>query len=293
MKRFKYVWALLLAATVLHGETLKVGTTLPPYGWLVEQIGGEQVEVEVLLADGKDPHDFLPTPKQMMAFGRKSLVFMGKMPFEEKLTGMLKDSKSVTMTVFDEHLELLKVEQKSACTACAHGHQHHHTAGEMVVDRHIWLGLTNLATMGELVRDALVKAQPSQRATFEKAHVAFNKRLTEVKKAAESKAKTLKRRTFYVFHPAFGYYAHDLNLTQSAVEVNGREPSPKQLFDIIKSARKDRARVVVIQRQFERGAAEKVAKAIGAEVLEVDPLAPDVLSTIEALTAVIAKNEGQ
>jgi zinc transport system substrate-binding protein len=93
---------------------------------------------------------------------------------------------------------------------------------------------------------------------------------------------------FYVFHPSFGYFAHDYDLRQRAVEIEGKSPSPKQLQHLIAAARKDGARVVFSQPQFDPKSAEVVARAIGGRVVPLDPLAYDAAENLEMMAASIA-----
>ena len=58
---------------------------IPPLAYLVEQIGGEHVKVDVLVQPGQDPHTFEPTPQQVVALGRAAVFFKIDMPFEAVL----------------------------------------------------------------------------------------------------------------------------------------------------------------------------------------------------------------
>jgi zinc transport system substrate-binding protein len=91
----------------------------------------------------------------------------------------------------------------------------------------------------------------------------------------------LNRRSFIVFHPSYGYLANDYNLTQYSIEVNGKEPKPKDLAKLIQVGRKNDVKTVFVQPQFSKRAAETIAKELGAVVIETDPLAADFLANIQ------------
>jgi zinc transport system substrate-binding protein len=78
---------------------------------------------------------------------------------------------------------------------------------------------------------------------------------------------------FIVFHPAWGYFAHAYGLKQVPIEIEGKEPKPAQLKELIEHARKHQIKVVFVQPQFSSKSAEQVAKEIGGQVAFVDPLA--------------------
>jgi len=97
-----------------------------------------------------------------------------------------------------------------------------------------------------------------------------------------------KGKTFYVYHGAFAYFADAYGLEQKAIEVSGRNPTPKQLASIAKQAKEDRVDIIFVQPQFDQSSAESLAETIGGTVKELDPLEKDVLANLRAIGDVIA-----
>ncbi len=64
-------------------DKLTVVTTVPPMGWLVEQVGGEHVDVVVLVEPGQDPHTYEPTPGEMRSMGDADAYVTVDLEFEE------------------------------------------------------------------------------------------------------------------------------------------------------------------------------------------------------------------
>ena len=93
---------------------------------------------------------------------------------------------------------------------------------------------------------------------------------------------------FYVFHPAFGYFGHTYGIDQVAIELNGNSPTPKELSAFIAAANEKNVKVLFTQPQFDPRAAEIVAKTLGAKVVALDPLAPDVLANLKRIADAIA-----
>ena len=94
--------------------------------------------------------------------------------------------------------------------------------------------------------------------------------------------------TFFVYHPAFGYFADAYGLYQEPVETGGQSPTPKALTAFIENAKKEGAKVIFVQPQFDQRNAETVAKAIGGKVVPLDPLAEDVLGNLKTIADSIA-----
>jgi zinc transport system substrate-binding protein len=84
-----------------------------------------------------------------------------------------------------------------------------------------------------------------------------------------------------VYHPAFGYFADAYGLKQVPVEVEGKEPSARQLAAFIERAKAAGAKVIFVQPQFSTKSAEAVARSIGGAVVPMDPLATDYLANLE------------
>jgi zinc transport system substrate-binding protein len=68
-----------------------------------------------------------------------------------------------------------------------------------------------------------------------------------------------------------------------AVEIEGKEPSAKQLADLIKRAKREKVRVIFVQPQYAKKDAETIAKAIGGVVVPINPLPRDYLTSLEEM----------
>ena len=93
-----------------------------------------------------------------------------------------------------------------------------------------------------------------------------------------------------VFHPAFGHFADAYGLVQIAIEIEGREPSSKQLEKVIKQSAKLNINTIFVEPQFDRKNAEVVADSINAKVISLDPLRKNVLENLELIANAIEKS---
>jgi zinc transport system substrate-binding protein len=83
-----------------------------------------------------------------------------------------------------------------------------------------------------------------------------------------------------VFHPAWGYFAHAYGLKQVPIEIEGKDPKPAQLKELIQHARENGIKVVFVQPQFSTKSAELVAREIGGQVAFANPLAEDWMANL-------------
>ena len=83
-----------------------------------------------------------------------------------------------------------------------------------------------------------------------------------------------------VFHPAWGYFAHAYGIKQVPIEIEGKEPKPAQLKELIEHARENSIKLVFLQPQFSSQSADVVAREIGGQVAFADPLAEDWMGNL-------------
>ena len=64
------------------GGKVRVAVSIAPQGWLVEQIGGERVEVVTLIGPAESPATYQPSDAQVSALMRAAVYFRIGVPFE-------------------------------------------------------------------------------------------------------------------------------------------------------------------------------------------------------------------
>ena len=100
----------------------------------------------------------------------------------------------------------------------------------------------------------------------------------------------IKNRNFIVYHPSWAYFAKRYNLNQIAIETEGKEPKPAQLANLIKEAKEENAKVIFVAPQFSKKAAKLIADEVGANVVEIDPLAKDWIKNMKNTADAFKRN---
>ena len=85
---------------------------------------------------------------------------------------------------------------------------------------------------------------------------------------------------FMVFHPSWGYFARTYGLQQVAAEIEGKDPKPAQLKELIEHAKAESINIIFVQPQFSTKSAQSVAREIGGHLVVADPLAADWLANL-------------
>jgi zinc transport system substrate-binding protein len=262
-----------LKASGPETDNIKVFVSIIPQVYFVERIGGEHVDVEVLVGPGQSPATYEPTPKQMSKLGKSNIYFRIGVPFEKALIPKI-SSAFDDMHIVDTRagVELRYFRQSKA---------------GQVPDPHIWLDPKRVKVQAETIRAELSRIDPDHAGVFQRNCEAFQADLDRIDSTIAQILKPLQGSRIYVFHPAFGYFAQSYGLEQVAVEVEGKEPSARQLSSLINKARAENVKIIFVQPQYSKRNAHAIAQAIGGAVVPIDPLPRDYLSELENMASVI------
>ena len=293
MKRKIGAWwvGIVLGGLVLGSAAqaaVEVFVSIAPQRWLVEQVGGERVQVKVLVAAGQDPHTFEPLPRQVEALSSAAIWYVLGLEFEERLQEKVR-AVAPGLQVVDMGSRVTKLEMHHG--GHEHDQEHHegeHDEGEDAADPHIWLSPPNLVLMAGVVFETLAAHDPAGNEYYANRLQKLTSELTALHEDLQMQLAAARGASFFVYHPTFGYFAEAYGLTQEAVEVGGKSPSPRQLAALINNARQHGVKVIFVQPQFDPKAASAVASAIGGSVVPLDALAFDVPANMRVMAAKIA-----
>lgn len=170
-----------------------------------------------------------------------------------------------------------------------HHMDEHHDHDHSGLDPHIWTSVKNAKVMVENTYSELVKIDPENKQYYLDNKNAYLKELDGLDSKLEATFSGLESKKFMVFHPAWGYLARDYGLTQVPVEQEGKEPSAKELAELIDEAREEDIHVVFASPQFNKDTAGSIAKEIGGTVVLINPLEEDYLSNMKKVSEEIKK----
>ena len=266
-----------------------VFVSVMPQKQLVEAVGGDKVTVTALVSTGKDPHTFEPTPSQVAGLARANVLFAIGMPFEKGLLARVAAGNPALRIVDNKAGIKLRLSDAVLELPGEAGHDHEHRAGEP--DPHVWTSPPLMKQMAAQIRDTLAALEPASKAEFERNYQRLAAELDQLDQSIRTTLQAGQVKRFMVFHPAWGYFADTYGLQQIPIEYEGKEPGAKTVSRIIQLARQNRIPAIFVQPQFSRRAAENIAHAVGARVLTMDDLAPDMIANLKRVTADLASNQ--
>jgi zinc transport system substrate-binding protein len=249
-----------------------VGVGLLPYRWLVEQIGGDRVDVVTLVKPGDSAELYQPTDAEVSRLMQAAVYFRTGMPFERgPWLDALQANPRIKLVDLRAGIELRHMESH------AHGEAADRDA-HAADDPHVWLSPRLLKTQAHTVAETLQSLDPDHAKDYQRNLTTLERRLDDADRSIRKKLQPLAGKAMFVFHPAWGYFADWYGLRQVAIQIEGKEPTDQELTELQRQARQEGVKVIFVQPQFAAGAAEAVARAIGARVEPLDDLAPDVLA---------------
>jgi zinc transport system substrate-binding protein len=232
-----------------------------PVAYLVRRIGGPFVQVETLVQPSQDPHTFVPTPRQAIQLGKARLFFRVGMPFEDRLIEQVVAGPS----------QIIVVDTAAGIVRRASSDE-----DEGPNDPHVWLSPPLLKIMSANIAAALCRADPAHEHTYQDNLKPLAEDLDALDRRIAGSLAPYRGQTFYVFHPAFGYFADRYGMKQESVEVEGKPPTPRQVFRLVQKARDEHVQIIFVQPQFNRQIAASIAEAIGGKVMTMDDMAADI-----------------
>lgn len=260
---------------------LRVAAGLPPIAGLTAAIGGDRVDVISVLPQGKTPHDFTPGTGTIRQTSGAKVFFTTGMPFENKISDFMQNRAEVCDVTTG-------IERIAFHDGGDHDHRHHDGCTKDDHDPHVWLAPANAIAIAENILQTLCKTDPQGAEYYRQNFEILRTKLQKLDQKISVQLAPYAGRTFFVYHPAFGYFAHAYKLNQRAIELNGREATTTQLVQIRREAEAAGVKTVFIQEQFNPGSAEALARNIGGKAVALDPLAQDLSGNLEKIADAIA-----
>jgi len=290
----KVLLSIIMGLTSFAYANVNAVVSILPQQTFLKKIGGDKVNIALMVKPGSSPHSYEPKPSQMKSISQADIYFTIGVEFEhnwlDKFThqnkNMIISNMGENIVKFDmeehshhDHEEELhdKHEEKGHDDHAKENHEKHHDDDhdEDSKDPHIWTTPANVKTIAYNIFNELSLIDKTNKDYYRKNLETFIKEIDQTdKKIKELLKETAKNSKFMVFHPAWGYFAHEYGLTQLAIESGGKNPKPKQIAFLIEEAKEENVKAVFTAPEFSTNTANQIAQEVGVPVIKVSPLNP-------------------
>ena len=288
MRRFLLgLLALVLAASLTacgqpplpEDGKMQVVCTLFPYYDFARQIGGDDVDVTLVVPAGRETHSFEPTPMDVIRISQADVFIYNGGESEQWVADILdaagEDIPCVLSMMDAAELHEEELVEGMQGGASAHGHHDHDEdeddGEEIEYDEHIWTSPVTAMALCRAITDGLCQADPDHADSF-------RARLTDYLAALEALDGTFREivaeggRNLLVFGDRFPllYFCREYGLDYRAAFhgcSGDTEPSLATLKYLIDKVRAEQIPVVYTIELSSQKVAAAIAETTGARIL--------------------------
>ncbi len=266
------------SATVGEGDRPRVVATTTQVGSIARELGGDAIDLTVLLGPGVEAHDFELSAEQAAALEGADLVLISGAGLEDWLDDTIEGTGNADrVRDLSEGIELRTPSEEDPAHADDDEEEHHDE-----VDPHYWLSGPNALVMVENARDALVELAPASGEAIDDRAAELIARI----EAADAEVRRLigeippDGRRIVTDHDALGYFVDEygLELVGSvfpSLDVSS-EPSAREVEALIAEIRASGTRAIFTESSVNPRLARAIAEESGARLVE-EPIYTDSL----------------
>ncbi len=248
----------------------KVVVTTTLAGDVVRQVGGDAIDLQVLLPVGADPHNFAPTPQEVAAVAEADVIFTVGLGLEAFMERLLANAGSRAQVVaLSEGVTTLASPEES------HDETESDEHGDEEVDPHVWFDPNNVTAWVDSAEAALREIDPAQAATYQANAAAYRAALQELDQWIVEQVATIaeSNRQLVTDHLIFGYFAQRYGFEQVGAVIPGystlAEPSAQELAALEDAIRQAGVKAILLGNTVNPALAERVASDTGTRLVPV------------------------
>lgn len=226
-----------------------------------KKIGGDKIDLTNLVPAGTEPHDWEPTPSAIASLEKADVFIYNGAGMEGWVNKVLQtiNNKDLITVEASKGIQLIENTEK---------------AEELAYDPHVWLDPMKAKKQMEMIKDALIKADPSNRANYESNFSENAKKFDDLDKEYKNAVSKFVKKDIVVAHKAFGYLCNAYGLNQVAIEGLSAEsePTPARMAEIAKFAKENGVKYIFFEELVSPKVAQTIANEVGAQAAMLNPL---------------------
>lgn len=261
----------------------EVAVSISPQRFFAEKLLGDIANVRVLVPPGANPESFDPTPNTLLSLSScKVFFYMGSLLMEETLVSAINENgiKSVDLSGY---IPKEVVEAYGSDHICSHPGHVHSSMG----DPHYWSSILGGRAIAKGMFETFQTIFPKYKDLLEKNYDQLIREIDLLEKEIKILKSNSSTRSFVIFHPSLSFFSGEWELSQIAVEHEGKEPTPRHIEKLLKEAKNQNAGIVLLQKEFSSSSVEAIAKSLSLPTHTINPLSEEwdkeLLATAKAI----------
>jgi len=243
---------------------LQATSSFYPLYEFAQQVGQDKVNVQLLVPEGVEPHDWEPTIQDVRQMQKSDLIIVNGFGFENWVESL--EEMNYQGIVVDTSDGIIKNEneifKESSKYALESG------------DPHIWLNPVLAKTQVQSIADAFSKSDIQNQKFFQKNAQSYIDDLEKLDSKIRNDLSNCNR-DFIAFHDAFSYFAYEYGLNQHTIIASNdphAEPTAKTLENVINIARELQIEIIFTEDTIDPRVSNVIANEIGGKILVLSPL---------------------
>ncbi len=252
------------AAPAASDGKINVVATTSIIGDVVQQIGGDDIHLTVLIPAGSDPHSFEPSPQQIAALSDADIVFVNGFDLEQTLLPILESSVSNDKIVaVSDGIEPLVFNIQDE----------HADAGGQRYDPHTWMDPNNVIIWTQNIEDALSRVDPDHEDAYHQRAEDYREQLQALDEWIQAQITPLLPLKVVTDHKVFGYFARRYGIEQVGAIIPAyssmAQPSAQELAQLEDAIRKLGVKAVLVGNTVNPQLAKQVAEDTGVKLIPI------------------------
>jgi ABC-type Zn uptake system ZnuABC Zn-binding protein ZnuA len=247
---------------------LQVVATTSIVGDVVSQVGGDKIELQVLIPIGGDPHSFEPSPRDITAIAQADVVFASGAGLEVFLSKLIENAGGKANIVeLSEGLELLVLDAPH--TEDEKLDQHDHFEG----DPHVWLDPHNVVVWVDAISTTLSSLDPASAEVYRVNAQIYKDDLSELDSWIKSQVSQIpiEDRLLVTDHTALGYFAARYGFEQIGVIFPGYStlvaPSAQELANLEDAIQEYNVKAIFVSSTVNPSLAQQITEDTGTQLV--------------------------
>lgn len=240
---------------------IKVVASFNAVTQFVKAVGKDKVDVQTMIPNGTEPHDFEPKPKDLANVSKAQIFVYNGLGMESWVDKTIKAADNKALLVVEASRGCNPIKNSDEDTVKEHGQY----------DPHLWISLNGAKIEAKNIKDALVKVDPSNKDYYEKNYSEFASKLDTMLADYKMKFDQTSSKNFITGHAAFAYFCRDFGLQQNSVEsvfAEG-EPTPKRLEELVDYCKKNNVKTIFVEEMASPKVSQTLAKEVNAKVEKI------------------------
>jgi zinc transport system substrate-binding protein len=261
MVKFFYTLAFFILTTV-HAQINYV-TTIHPFKEILNSVVKERATIYSILPPGASPHTYELRPSDIQNVKQAQALFWGADNLDKWVLA-LGNPTPIELFKLLPHYNRLQIKS-------FRGNGESKITG---TDPHFWTDPLAVASILPALKDTLCSIDPEGESIYKKNTEQYTAHLDSLYHQINSNVEGIKNRNVILSHPFFRYYLmrFHINLVGIIETIPGKEPTPKELQEIINRAKKQNVKAMLTHSQLSDRAAQLVSEATGIKVYKLDPI---------------------